>query len=248
MKVSIITISFNSESTIEDTIRSVLAQEYTEIEYIIVDGGSSDGTQRIVERYIDRIAQFISEPDKGIYDGMNKGLALATGDLIGILNSDDVYADNTVISDVVSCIRKSDAEGLYADLDYVDRNDLTKVTRRWRPGPYRHGAFRKGWMPPHPTFFVKTEIYDRYGHFSTDLTSASDYELMLRFVHKHCIRIVYLPRVVIKMRTGGHSNVTLMNRIRANREDKRAWAMNGLRPGILTLVRKPLSKIMQFVN
>jgi glycosyltransferase involved in cell wall biosynthesis len=247
MKVSIITITYNSAETVEDTIQSVLAQDYPSIEYIIVDGASKDGTMEIVNRYRDSIAHVVSERDKGIYDAMNKGIALATGDVVGILNSDDFYADDHVISDIVATLQQSGSEACYADLIYVDRNDTTKTIRSWKSGAYRSGDFLRGWMPPHPTFFVKLSNYRLHGVYSLELRSAADYELMLRFIHKHGLSLSYLPRVITKMRAGGQSNVSLKNRWRANKEDRLAWKMNGLQPGFFTLIRKPLSKLIQYI-
>jgi glycosyltransferase involved in cell wall biosynthesis len=247
MKVSIITITYNSAETIEDTIQSVLSQDYKDIEYIIVDGASKDRTLEIIDRYKSSVSKFVSERDKGIYDAMNKGVAMATGDIIGILNSDDFYADAHVISDIVKTIQQSNGDACYADLVYVDRIATNKVIRSWKSGEYRHGDFLRGWMPPHPTFFVKRSVYEAHGNYSLQLRSAADYELMLRFIHKHGIRLSYLPRVITKMRAGGQSNVTLKNRWRANKEDRLAWKMNGLQPGFLTLVRKPLSKLLQYL-
>ena len=246
MKVSIITISYNVEDTISDTIKSVINQDYENIEYIIVDGASKDKTISIIKSFGFSVSKFISEPDKGIYDAMNKGLALATGDIIGILNADDIYADTNVISKVVNRFQEDKVEGLYADLVYVKRDDTNKITRYWRSGNYSKGKFLKGWMPPHPTFFVKREIYEKYGNFNLDLRSAADYEIMLRFIHKHEIKITYLPCIITKMRVGGQSNVSLKNRIKANKEDREAWKINGLKPGVFTLIRKPLSKVGQF--
>lgn len=246
MKVSIITITYNSAETVEDTIQSVLSQDYPNIEYIIVDGASKDGTMAIVEGYRDRISTIHSAPDKGIYDAMNKGVQLATGDVVGILNSDDFYADRSVISDIVKTFDTHKCDGVYADLVYVDRLDTNRVLRTWISGEYRKGQFLSGWMPPHPTFFVRKKKYDEYGLYSLELRSAADYELMLRFMHKHGIRVNYLPRVITKMRAGGQSNVTFKNRWKANREDRLAWKMNGLQPGLFTLVRKPLSKLKQY--
>ena len=246
MKVSIITISYNVEDTISDTIKSVINQDYENIEYIIVDGASKDKTISIIKSFGFSVSKFISEPDKGIYDAMNKGLALATGDIIGILNADDIYADTNVICKVVNRFQEDKVEGLYADLVYVKRDDTNKITRYWRSGNYSKGKFLKGWMPPHPTFFVKREIYEKYGNFNLDLRSAADYEIMLRFIHKHEIKITYLPCIITKMRVGGQSNVSLKNRIKANKEDREAWKINGLKPGVFTLIRKPLSKVGQF--
>lgn len=248
MKVSIITVCYNSATTIGDAIQSVVSQNHPDIEHIIIDGGSGDDTLTIINQYKNNIAHLVSEPDKGIYDAMNKGIALASGDIVGILNSDDLYADENVLRDVIALFQKENCEGVYADLVYVDRENTSKINRYWKAGNYKKGAFRKGWMPPHPTFFVKRSVYERLGNFTTALKSAADYEIMLRFIHKHEITLAYLPRVIVRMRAGGKSNVTLRNRIRANREDKQAWVMNGLRPGLFTLVRKPLSKIFQFIK
>lgn len=247
MRVSIITICYNSEATIRETITSVLSQSYSDVEYIIVDGASKDSTCEIVRSFGDKISTFVSEPDKGIYDAMNKGVKLATGDVIGILNSDDFYADANVISDIVSTFKNTGAQGVYADLVYVDRENINKVTRTWKSGNYEEGKFLYGWMPPHPTFFVKREVYEAYGHYTTELRSSSDYEFMLRVIHKEKISIGYLPRVITKMRVGGQSNVTISNRRKANLEDKRAWEMNDLKPYFFTIALKPIRKIKQFL-
>lgn len=248
MKVSIITIAYNSAETIEDTIRSVVSQKHPDIEYIIVDGKSTDNTLSIIDKHKASITKLISEKDNGIYDAMNKGVKLASGDIIGILNSDDFYADENVITDVVSVFEKHKCEGLYADLVYVDRTNTSKITRTWNSGEYTEGRFLKGWMPPHPTFFVRKEVYEKYGSYNTDLRSAADYEIMLRFIHKHKIKLAYLPRIITKMRSGGQSNVSIKNRIKANMEDRMAWKINGLKPGVFTLTRKPLSKVIQFLR
>lgn len=248
MKISIITIAYNSAETIEATIQSVISQDYTDVEYIIIDGASKDATMDVVDRYRDQIAVVVSEPDQGIYDAMNKGVARATGEIVGILNSDDFYADNTVLSNVVARFNESGAEAVYADLVYVERDNSDKVVRYWKSKPYKPGMFRKGWMPAHPTFFLKNECYRTHGTYSTELRSAADYELMLRMLEKHKISAVHLPRVLTKMRVGGQSNVSLKNRIRANKEDRRAWKMNGLTPAWYTLTVKPLSKLSQFIR
>ena len=248
MKVSIITISYNSAETVEDTIKSVVSQDYPNIEYIIIDGASKDATLSIVDKYKDKIAKVVSEKDKGIYDAMNKGVQNATGDIIGILNSDDYYCDTTVISEIVRLFEQEKTDGLYADLVYVDRADSEKIIRYWKSGKYTPGKFLKGWMPPHPTFFVKKEVYTHFGLYNTDLRSAADYEFMLRVIHKHKISLTYMPRVLTKMRVGGMSNVSLKNRWRANMEDRRAWKINGIKPRWYTLTVKPLSKLFQFLN
>ncbi len=243
MRVSIITISYNSGKTIEATIRSVLAQEDADIEYIIVDGGSSDNTLEIIEKYKHRIAQVISEKDNGIYDAMNKGVRLASGDLIGILNSDDTYAYPNVVADIVASIGEQDA--VYADLQYVNA-DTGKVVRHWKSGLYQAGDFLKGWMPPHPTFFVRKVCYNQFGLYLTNHGTTADYELMLRMIHKHGITLSYLPKVIIQMKTGGASNVGWKQRVKANQQDRMAWQLNGLSPKWYTLFLKPLRKLLQF--
>ncbi|MGY6562998.1 MAG: glycosyltransferase family 2 protein [Luteibaculaceae bacterium] len=248
LTISVLTISFNSAKTIADTIDSVLNQTYPHVEYVVKDGGSTDKTIAIVESYGAKIALFVSKPDGGIYPGMNQGLALATGDIIGILNSDDFYADNRVLEDVARIFQEENCDALYADLQYVQPNNTNKVLRHWKSGSYKHGNFLKGWMPPHPTFFVRKVVYEKYGVFNTTLKSAADYEIMLRFLHKHKVKVAYLPRVIVKMRAGGTSNVTLKNRIKANLEDRKAWEINGLKPHVFTLYRKPLSKLFQFLG
>ncbi len=247
-KVTVITVCYNSEKTIEDTIQSVVNQTYDNIEYIIVDGLSSDSTLKIIDKYKGKISKVVSEKDNGLYDAINKGINLATGDIIANLNSDDFYIDNTVITDVVSKMEAEKSDTLYADLYYVDAINTNKITRNWVSGNYKKGIFFKGWMPPHPTFFVRKNIYEQYGKFNLELKSAADYELMLRFIHKHECSISYLPRVTVKMRIGGVSNVSLRNRLKANREDKKAWELNEMKPKPFTLIFKPLSKIIQFVK
>lgn len=243
MKVSIITICYNSASTVEETIRSVLGQDYPNIEYIIIDGASQDNTLEIVRRYESKIAVIVSEKDRGIYDAMNKGLSQATGDLIGILNSDDTYAYAEVISDVVKQIGAADS--LYADLKYVDGLS-GQVKRHWRSGTYAKEKFLMGWMPPHPTFFVKTECYQKFGSFIIDQGSAADYEIMLRLLYKHQISTSYLPKVITLMKTGGASNVSWKQRWKANQQDRLSWKINGLQPKWYTLWLKPLRKLSQF--
>ncbi len=248
LKVSIITVCYNSAETIDSTIRSVISQDHQSLEYIIVDGASVDNTLKIIERYKDKISVLISEKDKGIYDAINKGISKATGDIVAILHADDFYSSENVISQVAAAFADGKVDAVYGDLQYVDRADTNKVTRNWISGAYKKENFLKGWMPPHPTFFVRKKCYDKFGSFNTVLKSAADYELMLRFLYKHNCQVAYIPNVLVKMRVGGKSNVSLMNRIKANREDKKAWELNGLTPSALTFIRKPLSKLGQFFN
>jgi len=247
MKVSIITITYNSAATVEDTLNSVVNQDYPNIEYLIIDGKSKDKTLQIVDKYKDKITKIVSEKDKGLYDALNKGVNLASGDIIGMLHSDDLYASNHVISDIVKTFEsKPDADGVYADLVFVDRNDINKTTRTWESGDYEEGDFLNGWMPPHPTFFVRKECYERFGGFNTKLRLSADYELMLRMIHKNKIKLAYLSKVVVKMRMGGASNVSFFVRLKANLEDKMAWKLNGIKPGIFTQFLKPARKILQY--
>ncbi|MBP1695156.1 MAG: glycosyl transferase family 2 [Deltaproteobacteria bacterium] len=248
LRVSIITIVRNNRATMEDCVKNVLSQSYKEIEYIVVDGGSNDGTIDIIQAYHERISQWISEPDQGIYDAMNKGIEMATGQVIGFLHSSDVYAHPRVIEEVARVFEKSNASSVYGDLQYVDKENLNKVIRNWKSSPYRHGKFRQGWMPPHPTFFVRKEIYEKYGYFNTDFRIAGDYELMLRFLERYRISAAYIPEVLVKMRWGGMSNGGIKNILIKSYEDYRAWGMNDLNGGVHTILFKNLSKIPQFLE
>jgi len=246
LRVSIITIVRNNRATMEDCVKNVLSQSYKEIEYIVVDGGSNDGTIDIIQAYHERISQWISEPDQGIYDAMNKGIEMATGQVIGFLHSSDVYAHPRVIEEVAQVFEKSNVSSVYGDLQYVDKENLNRVIRNWKSSPYCHGKFRQGWMPPHPTFFVRKEIYEKYGYFNTDFRIAGDYELMLRFLERYRISAAYIPEVLVKMRWGGMSNGGIKNILIKSYEDYRAWGMNDLNGGVHTILFKNLSKIPQF--
>lgn len=245
MKISIITVVRNNAATIRDCIESVLSQTYP-VEYIIIDGCSTDGTLDIIKKYEANISKFVSESDNGIYDAMNKGLKAATGDIIGILNSDDVYAENTVLESVVSCFSKEKTDSCYGDLNYVDRNDTNRVTRFWKSGCYNKEKFKNGWMPPHPVFFVKKYIYEKYGYLNLDFPFAADYELMLRFLYKHGITAAYIQKVLVKMRTGGTSKPGLYT-LRSIIENYKAWKTNELEPNLMTFILKPISKIFQYM-
>ncbi len=247
MKISIITITYNSAQTLEDTLKSVTSQDYPNLEYIIIDGKSKDTTLQIVDKYKSGIAKVVSERDKGLYDALNKGIKHATGDVIGMLHSDDLYANESVISSVMKKFAEDPSiEGVYADLVFVNRNDTNKSMRVWESGTYQEGDFLKGWMPPHPTFFVRKEVYEKFGGFNTELKLSADYELMLRLIHKNNIKLAYLPQVIVKMRMGGVSNVSFFVKLKANLEDKLAWKLNGMKPNFSTIIMKPLRKIKQY--
>jgi glycosyltransferase involved in cell wall biosynthesis len=247
MKVSIITVVFNGEKTIKDCIDSVVNQTYSHIEYIIIDGKSTDNTINIIREYGAKIAVFVSEKDEGIYDAMNKGISLATGDIIGILNADDFYRKMDGIQKIVRQFETTQADALYGDLIYVNAENTQQIRRYWQAGKYSLKKFLYGWMPPHPTFFLKNASYKQFGGYRLDLGSAADYELMLRMLYKHRLKATYYPDIVTVMRTGGVSNSSVNNRMKANQSDREAWVVNELKPYWFTLWLKPLRKVFQFI-
>jgi len=244
--VSIITVVFNNSGYIRDTIESVLYQSYPLIEYIVIDGGSIDGTVDVIKEYQNKISVFISETDKGIYDGLNKGISLATGDVIAFLHSDDVYAHETVISNVVGFF-DNDTQGVYGDLVYTDKVDMSKVFRYWKSCDFSPSLLSKGWMPPHPTLFLRCEVYQKYGTFDTSFKIAGDYDFMLRIL-KDNIVVKYLPQVIYKMRVGGESNRSIKNILDKSKEDFRAMRKNEINNPFFALFYKNMSKIMQLVR
>ena len=244
-KISIITATYNSARTLPDTLSSVATQDYPDIEHIIVDGVSEDKTLEIA-RACPHVSRIISEPDRGLYDAMNKGILAAKGEIIGILNSDDFYANPQVISQVMAKMEALKVDLLYADLDYVDPVNTTRVVRSWKSCDYHKNRFLQGWMPPHPTLFVRRQVYEQFGLFNLEFRFAADYELMLRMLHKYSVSVCYLPETIVKMRAGGLSNASLLNRWKANREDRMAWRVNALKPHFYTIWMKPISKIVQY--
>ena len=248
MKISIVTPAFNSAKTIRHTIESVARQTYPNVEYIIVDGGSQDATAKIVAQYPDVVDLFISESDHGVYDAMNKGIRAASGDIIAILNSDDFYIHSHVLEQIATTFQESGADSVYGDLQYVDQHNPHKVIRHWESGAFQRRSYLADWMPPHPAFFVKRVIYQRHGLFNLSLKSSADYELMLRFLYKHQVSAAYVPDVLVRMRVGGLSNATWRSRLHANREDRAAWKINGIKPRFYTTILKPLRKLRQFYS
>jgi glycosyltransferase len=210
-----------------------------------MDGGSADPTLDIAYRYGNQL-RIYSEPDRGIYDAMNKGIEMARGDIIGILNADDYYPTRDVLSRVEEAFEDESVQACYGDLVYVDEKDTSKVKRYWKAGEYDAKKFYSGWMPPHPTFFVRASVYEKYGLFNLELGTAADFELMLRFLLKHEIKAAYVPMVMVHMRTGGASNASVSNRLAANRNDRKAWQVNGLKPYPWTFTMKPLRKVGQW--
>ena len=244
-QVSIISAVFNAAITFRKCIESVQNQSHP-TEHIIIDGCSSDGTLDIIEEYKSSFSKVISEHDRGMYDAMNKGLGMASGEIIGFLNADDLYADSEVLANVSELFQENSVDSCYGDLVYVDAIHTNRNIRYWHSGTCNFRRFYWGWMPPHPTFFVKKKIYEKYGYFNLNMGTAADYELMLRFLLKYKISCAYIPKIMIKMRTGGKSNVSLKSRIRANQKDRKAWKVNGLQPYPWTLYFKPLRKIPQW--
>jgi glycosyltransferase involved in cell wall biosynthesis len=243
--VSIVTVCFNSARTIRDTIESVLAQDYPKIQYIIVDGGSTDGTVGIVREYAERIAVVISEPDRGIYDAMNKGIRAATGEVIGMLNSDDFYADTQVVSEMMRALCERHVEAVFADLVYVDPADTRRVRRYYDSGRWRPSRFRFGWMPAHPTFFIKRTWYERYGLFSLDYRIAADFEMLVRLLHTGRASYTHVRRPIVRMRAGGASTRGLKHSLLLNREIVRACRANGIWTTLPIVLLKIPAKLLE---
>ena len=250
MKVSIITVTFNSVSVINDCLESISSQEYNNIQHIVIDGASTDGTLSILKSKHSQINTLISKPDNGIYDAMNKGIRIATGDIIGFLNSDDFYANNKVISKVVSEFeRDSLLDACYSDLIYTKKNDTSQNVRYWKSNKFTVGLFSKGWCPPHPTFFVRRSVYERLGIFDLNYQIASDVDLMMRFLEIHKIKSKYIPEVWVKMRMGGTTNKNLKNIWLQNKEIIHSFNKNNLSVNLLKfLVFKIISRALQFLK
>ncbi len=246
MKVSVITVTYNSEKYLEDCILSVLKQRYQNIEHIIIDGKSTDNTLNIIRRYENRIAKFISETDRGMYDAINKGMQMATGEIIGILNSDDMLDTDDVIDSIVNAFETNDVDTVYGDLEYVAANDTTKIIRIWKGRNFKRGRFRYGWMPAHPTFYIKRSLLQQYGYYENHYYSAADYEFMARYLYKNRVSSYYLPKLIVKMRMGGQSNRNLHQRLRANRRDYLAMKKNDIPFAFFVSILKPLIKVNQF--
>jgi glycosyltransferase involved in cell wall biosynthesis len=247
-KVSIITVSYNSELTIQDTIESVLAQDYPNFEYIIIDGASNDSTMEIIRGYGGRIDTVISELDNGIYDGMNKGIRVASGDVVGFINSDDFYPSSSILTNVMQVFSDPLIDVSYGDLCYVKPHETSSVVRYWKSSEFVPGSFRDGWCPPHPTFFVRRKIYEELGGFDLNYKIAADVELMMRFLEVHKVKSSYLPEVLVHMRLGGETNKSMGNIIRQNKEIWRALEAHGLKPSFLRFVTgKVFSRGKQFM-
>ncbi len=246
LQLTIATITLNSEKTLRDTIKSIRSQTYTDFEYLIVDGGSTDGTLSIVEENKERITKWISESDEGIYDAMNKAVQMASGDVVGLLNSDDVYASDNVLSQVMQIFEtKPDVDMLYGDLIYVASNDLSREIRLWKTKTFDSGFFPGGLVPPHPTLFVRKKVYEKH-LFLKHFQYAADYEFMLRTLHKEGLKSHYLPVVLVRMRLGGQTSKSWKDIIKGNLEIMQAWHLNGMRPPLTFFLKRPANKIKQF--
>lgn len=246
-KLSVITVCFNSVETIEDTIRSVASQSHPDIEYVIVDGGSTDGTLAIIDKYRRQITTVISEPDQGIYDAMNKGIDIATGDIVAFINADDFYASDNVLEKIVEAFNDPQIDAIYGDLCYVKKNNPSQTVRYWKSSPFVPTSFEKGWCPPHPTFVVRRHFYKRLGVFNLRYQIAADVELMMRFLEVHRLKTRYIPEVLVNMRMGGTTNQSIRNIIKQNREILTALREHGLRSSSMRLLgHKFFSRGMQF--
>lgn len=248
MKISVITVCYNAADTIAETLESVAAQRYRDVEHIVVDGASTDRTLKIVERYADKVAQVLSEPDRGVYDAMNKGLALASGEVVGFLNADDVYLHPDVLSKVAEVMADPNLDACYADLIYVERKQVDRVVRHWTSREYIPGLFEKGWMPAHPTLFVRKSVYEKYGGFDLRYSLQADFELALRLMCVHGIQTRYVPEVWVRMRMGGMSNNSVRNMIRGNLEAYAACRANGLKVPPWFILTKIFSRVPQFIR
>jgi glycosyltransferase involved in cell wall biosynthesis len=246
LHISVITAVLNRASTLGGALRSVQAQKWPDIEHIVIDGGSTDGSLDILQSHRSRIAKLVSEPDQGIYDALNKGISAATGDIVGFMHADDEFATPDALPHIARAFEDPAVEAVYGDLVYVRKSDATHVVRYWRAGHYERAHLTQGWMPPHPTFYVRRDVYTRFGMFNTRFRIAADYENMLRILWRGGVRAAYVPEVLVRMRVGGISNMSLFNMLHKSREDYAALRENGI-GGLQALLLKNVTKLPQFV-
>ena len=247
MKVSIITVTYNSAATLRDTLESVKNQDYPDIEHILVDGGSKDGTVSIIRAY-PHVAKYVSERDNGLYDAINKGILMSTGDVVGILNSDDFFPNDQVISRMVERLKENDADAVFGDIAFVRPSNLQRVIRLYSSRKFHPGRFAYGYMPAHPSFYIKRKFYEQYGLYKLDYEIAADYELLIRFLYGKGVKYVYHPEIMVYMRTGGVSNKNVMSRYTLNKEIVKACEENGIRTNMLKLSLKYFSKIFEYIK
>ncbi|MBI6630740.1 glycosyltransferase family 2 protein [Pontibaca salina] len=247
MRISVITAVFNRAATIGAAIQSVQSQSYGDIEHVIQDGGSEDGTGEIVKRLANDKTRLVSAPDRGIYDAINRGIARASGEVIGLMHSDDVYASDEVLQKVAQALKQPEIDGVYGDLIYVSASEPQKVIRRWVSGTYHPARLKRGWMPPHPTLYLRRAVFEKFGLYDASFEIAADYDAMLRYLGTGQIKLAYIPEVLVKMRVGGESNRSLGRIIQKSREDYRALRRNKV-GGAGTLFMKNASKFTQFID
>ncbi|MCI5073630.1 glycosyltransferase family 2 protein [Oricola sp.] len=247
MMISVVTVVFNRANVIKDALESVQRQSYRDYEHVIQDGGSTDGTLEIIESVANEKTRIESAPDGGIYDAINKGIARCRGNVVGLMHSDDFFADDDVLKRVADVMTTQDVDGVYGDLQYVSASSERKVIRHWSSGTYTRSKLRNGWMPPHPTLYLKREVFERYGLYDTELFISADYEAMMRWLYKHEIRLAYIPEVLIKMRVGGASNGSVKQLIEKSRQDLIAIRRHEI-GGLRTLASKNLRKLDQFLK
>jgi glycosyltransferase involved in cell wall biosynthesis len=245
MKISIVTAVYNRQISVAQAIESVQSQTHDTKEHLLQDGGSTDGTLEIIENLLGPETHLVTAPDQGIYDAINKGISRATGDIIGLMHSDDFFASDHVLEQVAQAFQDPVVDGVYGDLQYVSANEPNKIIRHWKSGEYHPSRLKQGWMPPHPTLYVRREVFEKWGTYDTSYSIAADYDAMLRYLAKGKIKLSYIPEVLVKMRVGGESNRSVGRIIQKSREDYRAIRQNGV-GGIGTLLRKNTSKIRQF--
>ncbi|WP_316832751.1 glycosyltransferase family 2 protein [Pedobacter aquatilis] len=246
MKISLITVVYNGKAHIEDCIKSIISQSYKAVEYIVIDGGSTDGTLELIEQYLPYITHLISEKDKGLYDAINKGITLASGDVVGLLNADDMLADEKVITKIAAAFQNdAGIEGVHGDLNYITP-DSGKVIRKWKGKQASFKEIEQGWMPAHPTLYLRRSLFDNYGNYALDLGTAADYDLMLRYFHTYKIKTKYLPFLMVNMRTGGVSNNSLKSLYKAFVNDYKALRKNAIPAPLMVVLKKKFSKIIQF--
>jgi glycosyltransferase involved in cell wall biosynthesis len=248
MKISLITVTYNSDATFQDTINSVSSQNHPDIEYVVVDGASKDNTLNIIKANENKISKWMSEPDKGIYDAMNKGLKMVTGEVVGIINSDDFYHNNTIISSVAKAFEDENVDAVFGDLVFVDPNNLSKVVRTYSSKNWYPEKFSRGFMPAHPTFFVRRKYYEQFGLFKTDYKIAADYELLIRFLYVNKLRYKYLPLTMVTMRKGGVSSNGIKSNIILNDEIIRGCRENGIKTNVFKVYMKYFFKVFELMN
>lgn len=248
MKLSLITVSYNSKKTIQRTFNSIKMQDYKNIEYIVIDGGSTDGTIDIIKKNSNLINKWISEPDNGIYDAMNKGINISTGEVIGLINSDDFYNFQDSISLIMNAFKEKNADVVFANTYYVSSKNTKKIVRKWRPGKFIKGSYKNGWHTPHPSFFAKKNLYSKYGNFDCNLTIAADFDLMLRFMETTNSKSNYLDKFITSMTLGGASNSSLKNIIRGNKDVIKAFSKYDINISPLYPILRLVPKIKQYFS